>query len=48
MIGKKIIKKVSKKDQNTKYTIWKFHDFSTTQILREINVVTIEAPKMPF
>ena len=38
MIGKKIIKKVSKKDQNTKYTIWKFHDFSTTKILHKNNL----------
>ena len=33
---------------NWEYTMWKFQDFSATQILREINFGYFEGPKTAF
>ena len=33
---------------NWEYSIWKFQDFSATQILREINLGHFEAQKLIF
>ena len=40
-----MLKKCQKVQPNWVYTMWKFQDFSATQILREINFGHLEAPK---